>query len=743
MAPHESSQATATKMRECRDEHANASDKMSSEGGSDATISPSKAAADKSEKMEDAQAEANKQVEAEEEFDKAEEIVQHPHEVMSSFRRAALHRIRHTFRRKSAMHRLKEFAKVAPLISAILAPLSTLMDIPALSERWYTFNGVALPDPTASLALSAVGLAFNLIANVLLMIRFSAQSSWWRLATRLSLLGWLMKTILALANLILFGITTRNGPGYSYDEGFWCAVVSVCISGIIVIMLGIHYFLEFKHSDVLASREIRVTGRHFMMSTAAMFGLIAIQALIFSRIEHWTYLEGIYFSVVVMLTIGYGDFYPTHTATRILLFFFLIANIAALAQLVNGMVTFFKQRTDQRKKDYRETLANDKKIRAKTGYLEKEATLVDEMAFLEAIEAREEQVAQSIEFAMSITVFLLFMLLGAWIFSSIEGWTYGDGLYWSYVTYSTLGLGDFSPITPGGRVIFIVWSLLAVPIVTSAVVSAVSNWISALSQRELEKRKKKTGTSADQIEEVHQLEAEMRKEGRSGNLDEAELAQRVMTKKHQERFIEHSAIVDRGLKQLDFEIKERRASMSVEDDTDNNSITTAMTEEASLYLAERILRAALELEINARSMLIATLDKSSKARTLLRADRNIQIRDLRMLQEDSEMDHPMAEQELNIILPGEDDNMDMLNDEQIWEGVTKHRESLGTLLAAGVRLKRLEGVHKQMFERRRHSVTKLDPEQQADLDADLAEHAPAVQRTDYANHKLDHRNQTV
>ena len=61
------------------------------------------------------------------------------------------------------------------LVAALLAPMSTLYDIPALSQPWYAFNGAALPDPRASLVLSGVSLAMSVIANSLLVLRFSVH----------------------------------------------------------------------------------------------------------------------------------------------------------------------------------------------------------------------------------------------------------------------------------------------------------------------------------------------------------------------------------------------------------------------------------------------------------------------------------------------------------------------------------------------------------------------------------------
>ena len=50
-----------------------------------------------------------------------------------------------------------DFLAALPLVTSLIAPLSTLYDIPGLTQRWYTFNGEEVSDPPANVALSAVG----------------------------------------------------------------------------------------------------------------------------------------------------------------------------------------------------------------------------------------------------------------------------------------------------------------------------------------------------------------------------------------------------------------------------------------------------------------------------------------------------------------------------------------------------------------------------------------------------------
>lgn len=173
-----------------------------------------------------------------------------------------------------------------------------------------------MPDPPASLILSALGLAFNVIANALLIIRFSSKTTLWvRISVPLSLAGWLLKTALAAINLIVFGATRRNGTGYTYSEAFWCAIVSFIVAVVITFCLLVHFWVIYRdrrnpNKDAEA-KAVRAEGKKFMLSVTAFLFILGIQSLVFSRIEQWQYSNAIYFSVQTALTIGYGDLVST------------------------------------------------------------------------------------------------------------------------------------------------------------------------------------------------------------------------------------------------------------------------------------------------------------------------------------------------------------------------------------------------------------------------------------------------
>ncbi|KAL1411067.1 Potassium channel [Vanrija albida] len=367
---------------------------------------------------------------------------------------------------------VRNVAQYLPLIAAIAAPMSTLMDIPALSQHWYSYYGVKQRDPTTCLILSAVGLFFNVLANVLLIVRFSAtKKSFWRWGVKLSLACWIIKTTFAVVNLLVFGAGKRNGPGFQYDQGFWCAVVSCIISGIIAVCLLLHYVLVFGRPEY-DLEEIRLQGRKFMLSVTTFIGLIGIQALVFNFIEGWGYLNSIYFSVQSALTVGYGDLVPTKAVGKVLIFPFAVLTISLLANEVSTIIDFIQNRAQDKRDGWRKNyaVAMHKEALARQPY----ATLIDEMSLIHQINLHQETMVQLYDLFWSGFTLAAFWLIGAVIFHFLEDWGYGNTLYALMITCLTIGFGDYTPVTPAGRVVWIIYALMAVPIVTSFAVQTVT-----------------------------------------------------------------------------------------------------------------------------------------------------------------------------------------------------------------------------------------------------------------------------
>ncbi|ORX33742.1 hypothetical protein BD324DRAFT_653796 [Kockovaella imperatae] len=381
--------------------------------------------------------------------------------------------------------RIRSFAKYCPLIAATFAPFSTLMDIPALSERWYYIDGQIQPDYKACIALSALGLGLNLIANVLLLIRFSASKPGWsRYSTLFSTFLWIGKTAVALLNLAIFGALITRKPGYSFSEGFWCAVVSVIVAGTISLALLLHFLLGYdirEEENPLDVVDVRAEGRKFMLSVTVFMVVLGFQSLAFSRIEHWSYSDAIYFSTQTALTIGYGDLVPTTTAGKVLVFIFSVLTISQLGNEIALIISFMQSRAEVRREKWRKKY--EEAMHREANLLRPKATLLEEMSLIYEINSREELMNQIVDLMWSAISLVIFWVAGAAIFNGLEGWGYGNAVYAVMVLSLTIGFGDYTPTTPAGRIVFVVYALMAVPIVTSFAVQTITGLLSTYSNR--------------------------------------------------------------------------------------------------------------------------------------------------------------------------------------------------------------------------------------------------------------------
>lgn len=81
---------------------------------------------------------------------------------------------------------------------------------------------------------------------------------------------------------------------------------------------------------------------------------------------------------------------------------------------------------------------------------------------------------------ISISAFAILWCIGALIFwiaeRRVQGITYFQSLYLTYVSLLTIGYGDLAPKSNAGRPFFVVWSLIAIPTMT-LLVSAMGNTI--------------------------------------------------------------------------------------------------------------------------------------------------------------------------------------------------------------------------------------------------------------------------
>lgn len=61
--------------------------------------------------------------------------------------------------------------------------------------------------------------------------------------------------------------------------------------------------------------------------------LVGVGAILYNWLEGWGWLDSVYFVVITLTTIGYGDLHPTTTATKVITIFYGINGIILILTL--------------------------------------------------------------------------------------------------------------------------------------------------------------------------------------------------------------------------------------------------------------------------------------------------------------------------------------------------------------------------------------------------------------------------
>ncbi|OCL04385.1 voltage-gated potassium channel, partial [Glonium stellatum] len=435
------------------------------------------------------------------------------------------------------------FASTAiPLLAATLGPLANVLSIAALVTYWREtvfvggqfvgdFDGVPFRDPGWCYWLNVASLILGFVGNFFLLMNFT-QRVRYIIALPMTIFLWYAATALLIgitASMNIYAPPVR--PYETYTQGFWYAIIAACLYLICSMILMINmlgYFLG-HYPDTFTLTDAQ---RTLILQTMLFFIWLAGGAAVFSRIETdhgqsgWAFVDALYFCDVTILTVGFGDLYPTNDLGRGLVFPFSVGGIIMLGLVISSLHKFMAQLGEEnivqkhaeriRSRTIDRTVRNSVELRRKqsnrflsrisisrpigapmqphpipthslTHRLRQAASLNpatrtrkpklivlreerDRFNAMRKIQHSTTQFKRWWALTLSLTSFSLLWCLGAIVFWRAEkgpqDMTYFQALYFCYVSLLTIGYGDLSPKSNAGRCFFVVWSLVAVPTMT-------------------------------------------------------------------------------------------------------------------------------------------------------------------------------------------------------------------------------------------------------------------------------------
>lgn len=155
-----------------------------------------------------------------------------------------------------------------------------------------------------------------------------------------------------------------------------------------------------------------------------------------------TIVDAMYFAIVTMTTVGYGDLVPEGTAAKLFTCAFVFVGFGFLGVLVSGAANYLVEK--------QETILVHKFHQQKQqGPGGNDEEVVDD----------DEVVAAKLKVGVAGVAVILLFITGVLVLMFCEGLSFVDAFYCVCVTVTTLGYGDESFSTKAGRLFAVFWIL--------------------------------------------------------------------------------------------------------------------------------------------------------------------------------------------------------------------------------------------------------------------------------------------
>jgi potassium channel subfamily K len=400
------------------------------------------------------------------------------------------------------------FASTAcPLLAGTFGPIASGFNICSLVFEWRQYippggtestseqSGQTLPDPAFEIGLNVASLFCALVGNASLLLNM-AQRVKFSIAQPITVAGFLSAGVLLIVDLAVvsslpnYGITRPEAiphNRHAFTGAFYYAIFAASIYIVIgCLMLLTVYGANTGHYR----KRFALTGpqRTLMLQTMSFVTYLLLGALVYSHIEGWEYLNAVYWADVTLLTVGLGEYSPSTTLGKWLLFPFAIGGILMIGLVVGSIRSLV---LDRGKEKLSMRIVEKKRSKAIHNVDEHKQTIrispfahVDfntdpslsqaqrrreEFTAMRKVQAAGERERRWVGLLTSGAFALMLWFVGAAIFQQTEytqQWSYLQSLYFSYTSLLTIGYGDFHPQSNSGKAFFVIWSLLAVPSLT-------------------------------------------------------------------------------------------------------------------------------------------------------------------------------------------------------------------------------------------------------------------------------------
>lgn len=164
----------------------------------------------------------------------------------------------------------------------------------------------------------------------------------------------------------------------------------------------------------------------------------------FTAIETHPVVDALYFCIVTMCTIGYGDITPNSTATKMFSIMFVLVGFGFIDILLSGMVSYVLDLQES----YLLRAAQDRNEKKHSGG-----------SYLVDLKKGRMRIRMKVALALGVVVLCIGIGVAAVHFVERLGWL--DSFYFSVMSVTTVGYGDRAFTSMPGRIFASIWLLVS------------------------------------------------------------------------------------------------------------------------------------------------------------------------------------------------------------------------------------------------------------------------------------------
>lgn len=278
----------------------------------------------------------------------------------------------------------------------------------------------------------------------------------------------------------------------AFYYGIWAAILYFILASLMLVTFWGAWMGRYEKDFKLTTSQ-----RTLMLQTIMLLMYLLIGARVFSAIESWNYLDAVYWANVTLFTVGFGDYHPTTTLGRALLLPYALIGVISFGLVIASIRSLIlergRRRLDARAEEKKrrkalrimvsrgedcilQPMLDDTCPRGEKGPANEYERRKAEFLLMRKIQNKAVARRRWIAMAASTGSWIVLWLIGAAVFYEFEkpyqDWTYFRAFYFCFVTLTTIGYGDTTPVSNAGKSFFVFWALLALPTTTVMISNA-------------------------------------------------------------------------------------------------------------------------------------------------------------------------------------------------------------------------------------------------------------------------------